>query len=566
MDSSTSAAERRSANRRALARKAAARRKRITKASLALAERDGTAIGSGEDDGGASTKATTGGRSSDRPDRAASRRRNRRADDGPSDRTGGGGSDAVVDALLDDGDRVGGGPEVGIDSPAPADRPADRPAEIVGPDPGGDELGADQPTGRAVDDRSPAGDRATRRPDHGRRLGGRLPVLGGRTSTTSTVRQAGPDRRSARKGAGGVAPFVPPTNRLGGMLVRRRWRRRGFVPLTPGRPRLRHRILPRTVIGISFMLLSFAVGAGFSGASFYAYYDNRLAENEATVARFVDGFDQQFTDAASAIDELRVGAVDDIRVELAPLGDYAATVNGVIGLPAAHGQSVFRLETDDESGRAVVGSAFAVAEHDEGTALVTSYTLVVASTTTPGPGIELVKDGERIPARLWSWDRSRDLAVVVVDRELPVLDLADTDAQVAAVGTTVFAMSGVGGQGATAVPGTLVDFSLDGLQHTVPTGSLFEGGPLLTAGGQVVGMATTSFRPLGVDPGPVGQAPGIPELCAEILDCPEPIDRGRVSVAADEAGGAPVPDELVEADADGGNDDEDPGPDGGAGG
>ena len=43
------------------------------------------------------------------------------------------------------------------------------------------------------------------------------------------------------------------------------------------------------------------IGAAFSGAAFYAYYDNRLAENERTVGRFVEGFDQQFSDAAGAL-------------------------------------------------------------------------------------------------------------------------------------------------------------------------------------------------------------------------------------------------------------------------
>jgi S1-C subfamily serine protease len=305
------------------------------------------------------------------------------------------------------------------------------------------------------------------------------------------------------------------------------------VPLSPGRAKLRHRILPRTVIGISFMLMAFGVGAAFSGACFYAYYDNRLAESEKTVARFVEGFDQQFTDAAGALDDLRVGAMSDIRDELAPLDAFVTDASGVINLPATAGESVWLLETRDEAGRAVSGAAFAVAPQSGGTAFVTSYSLVVASTASPGPSLELVKRGRRLPAQLWAWDAERDLAVVVVGEPVPTLDLASDGEQVASIGTRIFAVSGVGGQNATASPGVLLDHSQRGLQHTVPVGTLFRGGPLVTGDGRVVGMATLDYRPYGVDPGQVLQAPDVAGLCAKILDCADQSD--DVEVAADVA-------------------------------
>ncbi|MEL7208601.1 MAG: hypothetical protein AAGK32_10285, partial [Actinomycetota bacterium] len=208
---------------------------------------------------------------------------------------------------------------------------------------------------------------------------------------------------------------MPPRSRLGRARLRRRLRRRGFVPLSPGRTKIRHRILPRTVIGISFMLLSFAVGSAFSGAAFYAYYDNRLAENEATVSRFVQTFDRQFADASGALDDLRTDAIDDIRAELVPLQGIVADSTAVVILPERLGPSIWAVETRDDDGRLVVGSAFAVAGHRGGTALVTSYSVVSGSTIEPGPGIDLVKDDTRMTAELWSWDTERDLAVLVVE-------------------------------------------------------------------------------------------------------------------------------------------------------
>ncbi len=339
---------------------------------------------------------------------------------------------------------------------------------------------------------------------------------------------------------GGVAPFVPPSGRLGRRLKLREWSRRGFVPLSPGRQKLRHRILPRTVIGISTMLLAAGIGAAFSGAAFYAYYDDRLAENERTVARFVEGFDQQFTDAAGALDEMRIEAVGTIRDELGPLEDYVSDADGVISLPAAAGPSVWLVETRDEQGRLRTGSAFAIIGHEGGTALVTSYSVVLASTTEPGPGIELLKGSERIPAQLWSWDEERDLALLVVDRPIPVLAMAGERAQIGAVGRRVFAISGFGGQGATASPGVLLDRSRVGLQHTAPIGTMFIGGPLLDGDGRVLGMASAGYNPFGVDPGDVHQAPDVRAICTEILRCSEVAETMTAEVTGDQAEGAAI--------------------------
>ena len=338
---------------------------------------------------------------------------------------------------------------------------------------------------------------------------------------------------------GGVAPFVPPKNRLSRRMRMREWSRRGFVQLSPGKQKLRHRILPRTVIGIAAMLMAVGVGAAFSGAAFYAYYDNRLAENERTVARFVEGFDQQFTDAAGALDEVRSESVSTIRSELGPLSDYVSDARGVINLPATAGPSVWLLETRDESGQVAHGSAFAIVGHRGGTALVTSYQVVIASASAPAPGIELVKGNDRIPAELWAWDEERDLALLVVDRQIPILQMAGDNAQMQSVGGRVFAMSGYGGQGATASPGVLLDHSPIGLQHTAPLATFFNGGPLLNSEGQVLGMASNAYNPFELEPGQVHMAPDVRAICVEILQCSEveePIVDKNADLDGDAAG------------------------------
>ncbi len=289
--------------------------------------------------------------------------------------------------------------------------------------------------------------------------------------------------------------------------------------MSPGREKRRHRILPRTVIGTSAMLLAFAVGVGASGAGFYAYYDDRLAENEREITSFVEGFDQQFTDATGALEELRTSSVEDVRAELGALSEFASDARGVIELPAMVGPSVWTLDTLDDSGAPVIGSAFAVTGHNGGTALITSLSLVRASTVSPSPSITLIKGDERISATLWAWDDANDLALLVTTAPIEPLDLADPASQAAALGGRIFAIGGIGGQGATATPGVLVDRSAQGLQHTAPLGAFFVGGPMVDGEGRVLGMASTAYQPLGLASGAVGQSPDVVAMCASLLTC-----------------------------------------------
>ncbi len=284
---------------------------------------------------------------------------------------------------------------------------------------------------------------------------------------------------------------------------------------------LRYRIVPKSILATASFLLAIAIGIAFAGASFYAFYNSRLSENEQAVGRFVDGFDQQFNNAAGALDELRESSVDQIRNELVPLDNFVANANGVVDLPAVVGDSVWLLETRNSDGEVLIGSAFAVAGHQGGTAFLTSFSVVRDNARLPAPGIELVNESETIEAELWSWDEASDLALVVVDEAVEPLDFATNSVQVDNLGQTVFAISGVGGNGATAVPGVMVDSSRSGIQHTAPVGTLFEGGPLVDGAGRVLGLSSTGFRPYGIDPGQVGQSVDVQIICAQILRCSE---------------------------------------------
>lgn len=354
-------------------------------------------------------------------------------------------------------------------------------------------------------------------------LDDRAEVTSGPTSRTTadTSRTFG---RSRSRAGGRVAPFVEPPSRFARWRSLQGWRRQGFVPLSPGREKRRHRILPRTVIGICTMLMSAGIGAGFAGAGFYAYYDDRLAENEAQVAGFVETFDTQFSDAALAIAGQRDAALEDVRAELLPLEAYVADANGVSTLPDVAGPSVWSVRSLDDNGEATSGSAFAVIDHLGGTGLITQLETVRASTVTPAPPIELVKGDRVIQATLWTWDEANGLGLIVIEEALPLLEIADTDTADLLLGRSVFAMSGFGARGATASPGLMLDRSIQGLQHTAALGPVFNGGPIVDGFGQVLGMTTSEVSP---EFGDIKVAVDASVFCQRVLRCINGFEAGN---------------------------------------
>ena len=66
-------------------------------------------------------------------------------------------------------------------------------------------------------------------------------------------------------------------------------------------PPWRERLVPKTILGMTMLILSTAIGAAFSGAVMYAYYDYRLTQNEKRIESFTNGFDQRFKTATETI-------------------------------------------------------------------------------------------------------------------------------------------------------------------------------------------------------------------------------------------------------------------------
>jgi len=317
-----------------------------------------------------------------------------------------------------------------------------------------------------------------------------------------------------------VAPFVPPASRRTRRQRRRDRRRHGFVELTQDRVKKRHKILPRSVIGISFMLLSLGLGAAVSGAAFYAYYDDRLATSEEQVNAYVEGFDAQFGNAASQIEEVSTDAIATIEQNIKPFEQFTNDQAALSTLGSTVNPSVWLVDTLDETGQTSLGSAFVVSSNDAESLLLTSLDVVNASTVIPGPEISIVKDNQRVTAELFSFDEERDLALLRVARpDMPRLDWVSDARAAQATGTRIYAATGLGGQGASVSPGTLIDTSSSGYQHTALIGPQFRGGPLLSDQGQVYGVVSSEYSPLGIELGEVKFAVPIQDACVVVLTC-----------------------------------------------
>ena len=292
-------------------------------------------------------------------------------------------------------------------------------------------------------------------------------------------------------------------------------------PKPPRRPPdWRGRVLPRSVLGITALILAASLGAAFSGAIFYAYYEYRIDTNAKAIDKYVNGFDQRLDTAVKIIDKERDNARSSVKQELEPLRQLAASGQTIEDLRKKVEQSVWFLVTRADDGSPSVGSAFVVFADADQSYLLTSFNAVRASTQRPGPGIELRKGDDHLAAELVTWQEDRDLALVSVKRgNLPRLDWSSSD-PVVDPGERVFAVSGLGARNASVTQGLVADVSSAGIEHDTPIGVQFQGGPLLTSNGDVVGVASRTYAPLGFTPDTVWFAPTIRTACDKVLRCP----------------------------------------------
>jgi len=285
-------------------------------------------------------------------------------------------------------------------------------------------------------------------------------------------------------------------------------------------PEWRERLVPKTVLGISVIILAFAVGSAFSGVALYAYYQNRIDEDERFNTDFAAQFGEQFDNAKKTIEADGANARAAIQNELEPLRKVAAGGDTLANLQKVVGPSTFFVQTQDEAGVASVGSAFVVASDTRQSFLLASYTTVKASTRAPGPAIMVRQGGTQLKATLWTWQEDKDLALLIIDKgSLPKLAFAPSSPPLK-LGERVFAVSGLGGSGPAISQGFVSDISAAGIMHDAAVGQGFQGGPLINNDGKVLGIASRAYSPLGYKSDGVWFAIPSRTACEKVLKCP----------------------------------------------
>ena len=286
-------------------------------------------------------------------------------------------------------------------------------------------------------------------------------------------------------------------------------------------PPWRERLVPKTILGMCMLILATSMGAAFSGAVLYAYYDYRLNQNEKRIEGFTTGFDERFKTAMDTIAAEREAAKAEVRKELEPIKKIRAEGETLEALIKKVSPSVWFVNTLDEAGQPSVGSAFVVASDSDQTLMLTSFATVRAATRQPGPQINVRKGDEQIKATLWTWQEDKDLALLIVPKaSLPKLEFAPKDPPLK-VGERVFSMSGLGASGGAISQGFIADVSAAGVQHDAAIGSAFQGGPLLNDKGEVLAISSRAYAPLGFNTEAVFFGVPIRTACEKVLKCPD---------------------------------------------
>jgi S1-C subfamily serine protease len=281
------------------------------------------------------------------------------------------------------------------------------------------------------------------------------------------------------------------------------------------RPLWRGRIVPKTVLGISFTMLTTGLAMAVSGTLLFMNYRFRQDQSDTLVRNFPS----QVRQAQRAVTNEGRNARSQIQAELEPLKKLAATAETLTTVLNGAEPSVWAIRTFDVDGQGTAGTAFVVASDDEKTFMLTSLDVVQASTVKPGPKILVRKGGKEEEATLFTWDEERDLALLVVSTlgNQPPLSWASPDAT--KLGDQVFDVSGFGANDASIVEGRVADLWADGIQHTAPIGTHFRGGPIIDGDGRVVAISSRTYAPLGFTSDGVYFAPPIQSACTKVLRC-----------------------------------------------
>jgi Trypsin-like peptidase domain len=282
----------------------------------------------------------------------------------------------------------------------------------------------------------------------------------------------------------------------------------------PKRPLWRGRIIPKTVLGISFTMMVAGLAMAASGTLLFMNYRYQQDQSNA----YIKNFPLQVRAAQRAVANEGINARAQVQQELDPLRKLAATTETLDTVLGKVSKSIWGVRTFDVDGQPTAGTAFVVASDDQKTFLLTSYSVIAAATVKPGPKLTVTQGQTELDATLWTWQEDHDLALLIIQKgSLTPLSWAAPDAT--RRGDQLFSVSGIGSEGGAIFEGRVGNVASSGILHNVPMGTAFRGGPLLDDQARVVAVSSRRYSPLGFVSEGAFYAPSIQSSCDVVLEC-----------------------------------------------
>ena len=258
-------------------------------------------------------------------------------------------------------------------------------------------------------------------------------------------------------------------------------------PIRGGRPRW-----PLALIWIAVALVAVIAGI-VVGAGAVEY--NSLARELASTKADFRLFKAEQGNRLEA-DEGRLDALDGARLDVS--GVYDKAIDSIVTVHC--GESL--------------GSGFAWNVQPApgySTVIVTNEHVIDECVFADSPGVTItMHDGSELDAKLWNWDASRDLALIMATNHLTPLQPADE----AHIGDPTLAIGSPQGLAGSVTTGIVSNVYSDAYQTDAAINHGNSGGPLLDRRGHVLGITT-----LGLDREGLNIAFRPTQLCAALIQC-----------------------------------------------
>jgi hypothetical protein len=263
---------------------------------------------------------------------------------------------------------------------------------------------------------------------------------------------------------------------------------------------------------LPLFLLTAALAATLAGGLTVLYYSQQVASLRAETAGARAQLDEAVTEVEAAVEQA-TSTIDDqvarVRAQLAQ-GVPVDSPNeaGVYAVAASHPDGAVR-----------VGSAFTVFSDSNETYLITTFELIRQRGGGAVDRVEVFLPGQTVTGSVHSFDRSLDLAAVLLrGGPLPVTEWRPAE-EALALGDALY-LVGVGGPDTpTIAEGRVAAVSAEAIVASVLVNSFTAGGPLLDTEGRITAVAAPGYSPFGPGAGALGYAVPIRALCGGLLRC-----------------------------------------------